>query len=121
MTRKQVFLLLGIGMAALLVVGFVVGAIGSRMFGLPGGPFLHQPGIHLNVQPIWPAEARNAALGYGGEHNGGEHGEKSAEHDGDASSQDGGHGSGDAGHSAADAGSGPTPRRKRSITGNRWA
>ena len=47
MTRKQVFLLLGIGMAALLVVGFVVGAIGSRMFGLPGGavfaPARHPP------------------------------------------------------------------------------
>ena len=100
MTRKQVFLLLGIGMAALLVVGFVVGAIGSQMFGLPGGPFLHQPGIHLNVQPIWPAEARNAALGYGGEHNGGEHGAKSADHDGDA------------GHSAPAAGSGADAKAK---------
>ena len=112
MTRKQVFLLLGIGMAALLVVGFVVGAIGSRMFGLPGGPFLHQPGIHLNVQPIWPAEARNAAiLGYGGEHNGGEHGDKSEGH-GDATGQDGGHGSGDAGHSAAETGSGADAKAK---------
>ena len=67
MTRNRAFLLLGIGMAALLIVGFIVGAIGSKMFGLPGGAFLQQPGIHLNVQPVFPAAARDYVIGYGGD------------------------------------------------------
>lgn len=63
MTRKRVFLLFGIGMAALLIVGFVVGAIGSRMFDL-GSPFLSRPGIHLPPDPVFPAAVRNSAVGY---------------------------------------------------------
>ena len=63
MTRKRAFLLFGIGMAVLLVVGFVVGAIGSRMFGLER-PFLAQPGIHLPPDPIFPAAVRESAVGY---------------------------------------------------------
>ena len=54
-------ILFGIGMAVLLIVGFVVGAIGSRMFGLDG-PFLKQPEIHLPPQPIFPADVREDAL-----------------------------------------------------------
>jgi F-type H+-transporting ATPase subunit a len=57
-------MLFGIGMAVLLVVGFVVGAVGSRMFGLDG-PFVSQPEIHLPPQPVFPDTARNTALGYG--------------------------------------------------------
>jgi F-type H+-transporting ATPase subunit a len=55
-------MLFGIGMAVLLVVGFVVGAVGSRMFGLDG-PFVSQPEIHLPPQPIFPKETRYSALG----------------------------------------------------------
>ena len=63
MTRKRAFLLFGIGMAVLLVVGFVVGAIGSRMFGLESS-FLSRPGIHLPPDPIFPAAVRESAVGY---------------------------------------------------------
>lgn len=66
MTRKRIFILFGVGMAALLVAGFVVGAIGSRMFGgAEAQPFVKQPEIHLPPQPVFPAEVRDAALGYG--------------------------------------------------------
>lgn len=64
MTRKRAFMLFGIGMAVLLVVGFVVGAIGSRMFGgETGQPFVPQPEIHLPPQPIFPKTLRYSALG----------------------------------------------------------
>ena len=57
-------LLVGAASAVLLIVGFLVGAVGSRMFGL-GDPFLKQPAIHLEIQPVFPKAARDAALGYG--------------------------------------------------------
>ena len=79
MTRKRAFMLFGIGMAVLLIVGFVVGAIGSRMFGLDG-PFLSQPEIHLPPQPVFPATARDTALGYG-------HSEEKAEGHGESASK----------------------------------
>ena len=64
MTRKRAFMLFGIGMAVLLVVGFVVGAIGSRMFGgETAQPFVPQPEIHLPPQPIFPKTLRYSALG----------------------------------------------------------
>ena len=63
MTGKRVLLLIGVISAVLLIVGFVVGAVGSRMFGL-GDPFLSQPGIHLRPDPIFPAEVRQEAIGY---------------------------------------------------------
>ncbi len=63
MTRKRAFLLFGIGMAVLLIVGFVVGAIGSKMFGL-GSSFLPEPGIHLAPDPIFPASVRESVIGY---------------------------------------------------------
>lgn len=75
MTRKRIFILFGVGMAALLVAGFVVGAIGSRMFGgAEAQPFVKQPEIHLPPQPVFPAEVRDAALGYGHDAKGGEGG-----------------------------------------------
>ena len=63
MTRKRAFMLFGIGMAVLLIVGFVVGAIGSKMFGL-GSPFLPEPGIHLAPDPVFPPSLVDDVIGY---------------------------------------------------------
>ncbi len=63
MTTKRVLLLLGIVSAVLLIVGFVVGAVGSRMFGLER-PFVSQPGIHLPPDPVFPASVRESVVGY---------------------------------------------------------
>lgn len=63
MTTKRVLLLLGIVSAVLLIVGFVVGAVGSRMFGLER-PFVSQPGIHLPPDPVFPATVRESVVGY---------------------------------------------------------
>ena len=62
-TAKRVMLLAGVVMAALLIAGFVVGAIGSQMFGI-GKPFLAQPAIHLPPQPVFPFSAVKSSLGY---------------------------------------------------------
>jgi len=62
-TTKRVLLLLGIVSAVLLIVGFVVGAVGSRMFGLER-PFVSQPGIHLPPDPVFPAAVRESVVGY---------------------------------------------------------
>ena len=63
MTTKRVLLLLGVVSAVLLIVGFVVGAVGSRMFGLER-PFVSQPGIHLPPDPVFPASVRESVVGY---------------------------------------------------------
>ena len=63
MTTKRVLLLIGIVSAVLLIVGFVVGAVGSRMFGLER-PFVSQPGIHLPPDPVFPATVRESVVGY---------------------------------------------------------
>ena len=63
MTTKRVLLLIGIVSAVLLIVGFVVGAVGSRMFGLER-PFVSQPGIHLPPDPVFPAAVRESVVGY---------------------------------------------------------
>ncbi len=63
MTGKRILLLIGLISAVLLIVGFVVGAVGSRMFGI-GDPFLSQPGIHLAPDPVFPAHVRESAIGY---------------------------------------------------------
>ena len=60
---KRVMLLAGLVMAALLITGFVVGAIGSQMFGVPR--FLDQPAIHLPPQPVFPFSTVKSSLGYG--------------------------------------------------------
>ena len=59
---KRVMLLAGVVMVALLIAGFVVGAIGSQMFGAPR--FLAQPAIHLPPQPVFPFSAVKESLGY---------------------------------------------------------
>ncbi len=61
MTTKRVLLLIGAASAVLLIVGFVIGAVGSKMFGLEKG-FLKQPAIHLEIQPVFPAATRDALL-----------------------------------------------------------
>ena len=63
MTTKRILLLLGVVSAVLLIVGFVVGAVGSRMFGLER-PFVSQPGIHLPPDPVFPAAVRESVVGY---------------------------------------------------------
>ena len=59
---KRLLLASGIALAVLLVVGFVVGAIGSAMFGRES-PFLSKPEIHLPPQTIFPASTRDQQLG----------------------------------------------------------
>lgn len=63
MTVKRVLLLIGVASAVLLIVGFVVGAVGSKMFGLEK-PFVSQPGIHLPPDPVFPASVRQDVVGY---------------------------------------------------------
>lgn len=63
MTTKRVLLLIGGISAVLLIVGFVIGAVGSQMFGL-GKPFVKQPGIHLPPDPVFPATVRQSVVGY---------------------------------------------------------
>ena len=82
MTTKRVLLLIGVISAVLLIVGFVVGAVGSRMFGL-GDSFLSQPGIHLPPDPVFPAAVREDAVGYRvAEKKTDGHGDKKEEHHG---------------------------------------
>ena len=89
MTTKRVLLLIGVISAVLLIVGFVVGAVGSRMFGL-GDSFLSQPGIHLPPDPVFPASVRQDAVGYRvAEKKTDDHGESKSDH-GAAEGKDGG-------------------------------
>ena len=62
---KRLLLLAGVGLAALLIVGFVLGAIGSAMFGTD--QYVDKPAIHLAPQPIYPASTRDLHLGLVGE------------------------------------------------------
>ena len=59
---KRLVLASGLALAVLLIVGFVVGAIGSAMFGREA-PFVSKPEIHLPPQPIFPASVRDQQLG----------------------------------------------------------
>ena len=59
---KRLMLLAGLVLVALLISGFVVGPIGSKLFGI-GEPFLAQPEIHLPPQPIFPSSAVAKSLG----------------------------------------------------------
>ena len=59
---KRLLLASGIALAVLLVVGFVLGAIGSALFGRES-PYLSKPEIHLPPQTIYPASTRNQQLG----------------------------------------------------------
>ena len=78
-TAKRLMLLAAMVMAALLIAGFVVGAIGSKMFGgADAKPFLSQPHISLPPQPVFPYSEVKEYLGYGSESHDKEPAEKSA-------------------------------------------
>ena len=80
MTTKRVLLAVGVISAVLLIVGFVVGAVGSRMFGLER-PFVSQPGIHLPPDPVFPASVRESVVGYRvADKKTDDHGEKATDH-----------------------------------------
>ena len=81
MTTKRVLLLIGGASAVLLIVGFVIGAVGSQMFGL-GDPFVKQPGIHLPPDPVFPAAVRENVVGYRVADKSDDHGESQTEHAG---------------------------------------
>jgi len=59
---KQLLIGSGIALVVLLGVGFVVGAIGTAMFGREA-PFLSKPEIHLPPQTIFPSSTRDQQLG----------------------------------------------------------
>jgi len=66
---KRLILLASVGIIALTLVGFVVGAIGSELLG--SDSFLDTPEVHLPAQAIFPvdereASSRGAILGYTG-------------------------------------------------------
>ncbi len=64
---KRVLLLAGLGLGVLLIVGFVVGAVGTSILKDEGSePFLSTPEIHLPPQPVFPASAREESLGLAG-------------------------------------------------------
>ena len=54
------------GIVALLVTGFINGAIGSSIFGKER--FLEKPHIALPPQPVFPQSVRDHHLGYSDEH-----------------------------------------------------
>ena len=62
---KRLLLVSGLVLVALLLAGFIVGAIGSAMFGLGDG-YVSKPEIHLAPQPVFPASTRDEHLGLTG-------------------------------------------------------
>lgn len=61
--KRNILLLVGAGLLALLAVGFVSGAIGSSFFGSEtSGGFLPKPEVHLPPQPVLPHDAEEAEL-----------------------------------------------------------
>ena len=58
---KRLLIAAGLGLLALMVVGFVIGAIGSAMFG-DGDGYVSKPEIHLPPQPLFFAD-RDEHLG----------------------------------------------------------
>jgi len=58
---KRLLLGAGLGLAVLMLVGFIFGAVGSAMFGTD--QFLEKPEIHLAPQPVFPASTRDEHLG----------------------------------------------------------
>ncbi len=58
---KKLLVGAGLALVALLLAGFIFGAIGSAMFGTD--QFLEKPEIHLTPQPLFPASTRDESLG----------------------------------------------------------
>ena len=63
---KRLLLVSGLVLVAMLLAGFIFGAIGSAMFGLGDG-YLSRPEIHLAPQPVFPAALRDEHLGLAGD------------------------------------------------------
>ena len=60
---KRLLLSAGVGLVVLMLVGLVLGAIGTAIRDKDGEPYLEQPQIHLPPQPVFPASARAEFLG----------------------------------------------------------
>ncbi len=60
---KRLLLVAGVGLVVLMLVGLVVGAIGTAIRDKDADPFLEQPNIHLPPQPVFPASSRAEFLG----------------------------------------------------------
>ncbi len=60
---KRLLLLAGVGLVVLMLVGLVLGAIGTAIRDKDGEPYLEQPRIHLPPQPVFPASSRAEFLG----------------------------------------------------------
>jgi F-type H+-transporting ATPase subunit a len=88
---KRLFIAVGLLLVALLLVGFVFGAIGSAI--LDTQRLVPQPEIHLPPQPVFPASSRDKHLGLTDEAHSGE-GETSAEEEGHGPSENEPSGSG---------------------------
>ena len=65
-SKKMIKYLVIAGIVALLVTGFINGAIGSSIFGKER--FLEKPHIALPPQPVFPQSVRDHHLGYSDEH-----------------------------------------------------
>jgi F-type H+-transporting ATPase subunit a len=59
---RNLLVLAGLGLLALLVAGAVMGVIGQKILGLGDG-YVSKPEIHLPPQPIFPASVRDKHLG----------------------------------------------------------
>ncbi len=60
---KRLLLLAGVGLVVLMLVGLVLGAIGTAIRDKDGTPYLEQPHIHLPPQPVFPETSRAKFLG----------------------------------------------------------
>ena len=61
-TARNLFVLAGLGLLALLLAGAVMGVIGQKILGLGDG-YVPRPEIHLPPQPVFPASVRDRHLG----------------------------------------------------------
>ena len=59
-TAKRLLAASGVALAILLVVGFVMGAIGAALFDTSS--FLSKPEVHLPIQPVFPADIRDSHI-----------------------------------------------------------
>ena len=59
---RNLFVLAGLGLLALLLAGAVMGVIGQKILGLGDG-YVPRPEIHLPPQPVFPASVRDRHLG----------------------------------------------------------
>ena len=63
-TAKRLLIGAGVGLLVLMLVGLVLGAVGTAVRDEDGEPYLKQPNIHLPPQPVFPASARAKFLGF---------------------------------------------------------